>query len=68
MKVISSYKVKILHYNHIFDETVSAYRKAVAFFLHVCGQEWADLEPLKMKERNNYMERLTIRTESGADV
>lgn len=30
MKVISSYKVKILHYNHIFDETVSVYRKAVA--------------------------------------
>ena len=39
MKVISSYKVKILHYNHIFDETVSAYQKAVAFFLHVCKKE-----------------------------
>ena len=53
MKVISSYKVKILHYNHIFDETVSAYRKAVAFFLDVCHKEWNDIESLKLKERNN---------------
>lgn len=62
MKVISSYRVKILHYNHIFDETVRAYRKAVAFFLDVCHKEWANIEPLRLKERNNHMERLTIRT------
>ena len=69
MKLISSYRVKILHYNHIFDETGSAYRKAVAFFLDVCHKEWADIEPLKLKERNNYMEHLTIRkTKSGAEV
>ena len=67
MKVISSYKVKILHYNHIFDETVSAYQKAVAFFLHVCEKEWTDIEPLKLKERNNYMERLTIRTKRNPE-
>ena len=60
MNLISSYKVKILYYHHILDETVSAYQKAVAFFLHVCDREWTDIEPLKLKERNNYMERLTI--------
>lgn len=67
MKVISSYKVKILHFNHIFDETVSAYQKAVAFFLHICEQEWADIEPLKLKKRNNYMEHLTIRTKRNPE-
>lgn len=67
MKVISSYKVKMLHYNHIFDGTVSAYQKAVSFFLHVCDQEWADIEPLKLKERNNYMERLAIRTKRNPE-
>lgn len=67
MNLISSYKVKILHYHHILDETVSAYQKAVAFFLHVCDREWTDIEPLKLKERNNYMERLTIRTKRNPE-
>ena len=65
MQVISSYKVKMLHYNHIFDDTVAIYRRAVAFFLDVCKQEWADISVLSGKERNNYMEHLTIQTKKN---
>ena len=68
MNVISSYKVKILHYNHIFDETVSYYQKAVDFFLHAYEQELTDIETLKLKERNHYMERLFIRTKRNTSV
>lgn len=62
MDVTSTYKVKILQYNHIFDETVRVYRKAVAFFLNVCRAEWGILEPMVLKKRNNHLEQLTHRT------
>lgn len=65
MKVVSSYKAKMLHYNHIFDDTAAIYRKAVAFFLDVCKQEWADISALSGKKRNNYMEHLTIQTKKN---
>ena len=62
MKIISSYKVKIKHYNSIFADTVSIFRKAVAFFIEVCDKEWDALKPLNGKDRNNLMERLTLTT------
>ena len=40
MKVYSSYKVKIKHYNNIFKQTVEIYRNAVSFFINVCDKEW----------------------------
>jgi len=60
--IISSYKVKIKHYNKIFTDTVNIYRMAVAFFIQVCEYEWAALEPLSGKQRNNHMEGLTHAT------
>ncbi|MDO5409896.1 MAG: hypothetical protein Q4F21_05515 [Lachnospiraceae bacterium] len=68
MKVISSYKVKMLDYNHIFDDTVAIYRKAVAFFLDVCKQEWTDISVLSGKERNNYVEHLTLQTKKNPNT
>lgn len=62
MKIISSYKVKIKNYNKIFNGTVYIFRKAVSFFIDVCDKEWINLETLNGKQRNNYIESITIAT------
>jgi len=33
MQIVMPYSVKVKNYNHIFKETISAYRKAVDFFM-----------------------------------
>ena len=68
MKVISSYKVKIQHYNSLFSETVAIYRRAIHFFIKVCDKEWEELELLSGKERNNHIETLTIVTSKRPSV
>lgn len=46
MTDVTSYSVKIKHYNRIFNDTVSQYRKAVDFFIGFCLQEWDVLNEL----------------------
>lgn len=46
MKDVTCYKVKIKHYNRIFNDTVSQYRGAVDFFIGFCLQEWDVLKKL----------------------
>ena len=65
MNIFSSYKVKIKHYNHIFDQTVEIYRNAVSFFIDVCDKEWNILEPLKNLERCRKIEKLTLHTKNN---
>ena len=65
MKVYSSYKVKIKHYNNIFKQTVEIYRNAVSFFIDVCDKEWDTLKPLKNLERCSKIEKLTIQTKKN---
>lgn len=65
MKVYSSYKVKIKHYNNIFKQTVEIYRNAVSFFMDVCDKEWNTLKPLKNLERRSKIEKLTIQTKKN---
>lgn len=62
MRIYTTYKVKIKHYNHIFKETVSIYRKAVDFLIEVCLCEWDTISVLGSKQRVNCMERLTHAT------
>ena len=47
MKIYSTYSVKIKHYNHIFKDTVSVYRKAVDFLINVCLNEWSNISVIK---------------------
>lgn len=47
MRIYSTYSVKIKHYNHIFKDTVSVYRKAVDFLINVCLDEWDSISALK---------------------
>lgn len=65
MNIFSSYKVKIKHYNHIFEQTVEIYRSAVSFFIEVCDKEWDVLEPLKNLERCRKIEGLTLQTKKN---
>lgn len=52
MKIYSSYKVQIKHYNHIFEQTVEVYRNAVSFFIDICDKEWDNLVDLRSQERS----------------
>lgn len=68
MNIFSSYKVKIKHYNHIFEQTVEIYRNAVSFFIDVCDKEWNTLESLKNIERCSYIEKITLITKAHPNV
>jgi IS605 OrfB family transposase len=62
MKVISSYAVKIKHYNQIFNDTVKIYQQAVTFFIQVLDSEWENLVSLSRKQKNGALEKLTHKT------
>lgn len=63
MKMISTYSVKIKHYNHIFRETISIYRKAVAFLIEVCQKEWEELSLINgALLKQQYVEQLCHKT------
>ena len=62
MKVISSYAVKIKHYNQIFNDTVKIYQQAVTFFIQVLDSEWENLVSLSRKQKNGALEKLTHMT------
>lgn len=47
MKIYSTYSVRIKHYNHIFKDSVSIYRKAVDFLINVCLNEWDNISVIK---------------------
>lgn len=65
MQIYTTYKVKIKHFNHIFQNTVSVYRKAVDFLIEVCLVEWDAVSELNSNQRINYVERLTHTTKDN---
>ena len=68
MKIISTYGIKIKHYNKIFNHTVEIYRKAVDFFIGVALNEWDTISIIPgSKLRVNKIEALTIRTKNNTD-
>ena len=59
MKIFTAYSVKIKHYNHIFKDTVTVYRRAVDFLIDVCLQEWDSICAIKSTlERKSYVEHI----------
>lgn len=69
MEIFSTYSVKIKHYNHIFKETVSLYREAVDFYIHVCLEHWDILFQEKNSvKRVNILERFTHKTKKNPVV
>ena len=69
MKIYSMYSRKIQGFNHIFEPTLDLYRAAVDFFIDVCLKEWEIITAQKTAlDRNNQVERLTIRTKGRPEV
>lgn len=63
MKIFTTYSVKIKHYNHIFKDTVSTYRKAVDFFIDVCLDKWECMFPISGNVlKQQYVEHLCHKT------
>lgn len=63
MLITSCYSVKIKGYNSIFTDTLSAYRRAVGFFMSVALAEWNGLSELPTAmHRLTAMERATHAT------
>ena len=69
MKIISTYGVKIKHYNHIFKDTVSIYRNAVDFFISICLREWDGISDISGDLlRQQYVERLCHGTKGNPQI
>ena len=70
MKIISSYKIKILNCSKIFDDTFKIYKKAVSFFINVLDKEWVEnnMEELSDFDKTALMDKLTNRTKQNRDV
>lgn len=65
MKVVNSYKVKLININISLDPTVDIFRKAVTYFIDVIEANWDDIGILRSKEKVNYVEKLTHRTKKN---
>lgn len=66
MEISSTYSVKIKHYNAIFRETVSVYRKAVDFCIQVCLSEWNVISSISnMDYRMHEVERMIHTTKQN---
>ena len=58
MRIYTTYKVKIKHYNHIFKDTVKIYRNAVDYLINVCLENWDSISMYKGQNRLTYIEAL----------
>lgn len=65
MKIMSTYKAKILYHNKIFGASIQAYQKAVDYFIPVCLEEWDTISAVSgAKERKTIVESLTLPTKN----
>jgi len=66
MQIFSTYSVKIKHYNSIFKDTVSAYRKVTDFLIDVCLKEWDSIHMLDGSlNRQSFVESLCHKTKNN---
>lgn len=64
MRIFSTYSVKIKEYSHIFEDTISLYRKATDFFIRIILKEPQILDQHELlAERLRCVEILTNKTE-----
>ena len=69
MKIYSTYKVKIKHYNSIFKNTVTIYRHAVDYLIHVCLDNYDSYFKLDGNlNRQRYIESLIHKTKENPNV
>jgi len=65
MRIYTTYKVKIKHYNHIFKDTVKIYRAAVDYLINVCLENWDSISMYKGQNRLTYIETLIHSTKEN---
>ncbi len=65
MRIYTTYKVKIKHYNHIFKDTVKIYRDAVGYLINVCLENWDSISVYKGQNRLTYIETLIHSTKEN---
>ena len=69
MEIITTYSVKIKHYNKIFKNTVALYRQAVDFLITVCLEEWENIDLIDTSKRKyNYVESIIHKTKQTPKV
>lgn len=69
MEIITTYSVKIKHYNKIFKNTVALYRQAVDFLINVCLEEWDSIQLIEnIKFKKLYVEKLIHKTKQNQKV
>ena len=68
MKINSTYKVKILHYNNIFSASIEVYQKVVDYFIRVCLENWEYVSSFSgSKAKQGAVEKLTIPTKNNLE-
>ena len=66
MRIYTTYKAKIKHYNHIFKDTVSMYRYAVDYLIYVCTENWDKISQMDSSmKRQRYVETLIHSTKDN---
>ena len=69
MKINSTYKVKIKHYNHIFKDTVTVYRDATDYIINVCLENWDYISNIETNlNKKTYVENLIHKTKDNTNV
>lgn len=69
MKLYSTYRCKIKHYNHILKETIVRYRSAVDFCIQVCLEHWEQIKQIKTPhQKQQYVEHLIHSTKNNAAI
>lgn len=69
MKINSTYKVKIKHYNHIFKDTVTVYRGATDYIINVCLENWDYISNIETNlNKKTYVENLIHKTKDNPNV
>lgn len=65
MKIINSYKVKLININNCLKETLDIYRRAVSYFINVINNEWDSFNELSHKKSLSLCEELTHYTKNN---
>lgn len=69
MKINSTYKVKIKHYNHTFKDTVTVYRDATDYIINVCLENWDYISNIETNlNKKTYVENLIHKTKDNPNV
>ena len=65
MKIMNSYKVKLININDALNPTIMIYRKALSFCIPRINENWSKFNGLRSKSQLNLAEKLFHKTEDN---